>query len=62
MQELCKDMGMEERCNTFAYRARTDYNWAFSNIIFLLLLGEKSIIEQIIQYVIELNVLLPFSM
>jgi hypothetical protein len=30
--ELCKGMGMEERCNTFAYRARTDYNWAFSNI------------------------------
>jgi len=24
---------MEQRCNTFAYRARTDYNWAFNNIL-----------------------------
>ena len=31
--ELCKGMRMEERCNTFAYRARTDYNWAFNNIL-----------------------------
>jgi hypothetical protein len=31
--DLCKDMGMEQRCNTFAYRARTDYNWAFNHIL-----------------------------
>ncbi len=31
--ELCNDMEMQERCNAFAYRARTDYNWAFSNIL-----------------------------
>jgi hypothetical protein len=31
--ELCKDMRMEERCNTFAYRARSDYNWAFNHIL-----------------------------
>ena len=31
--ELCKGMRMEQRCNTFAYKARIDYNWAFSNIL-----------------------------
>jgi len=31
--ELCNGMRMEERCNNFAYRARTDYNWAFNNIL-----------------------------
>ena len=31
--DLCKDMGMEQRCNTFAYRARTDYNCAFNHIL-----------------------------
>ena len=31
--ELCKGMRMEERCNTFAYKTRIDYNWAFSNIL-----------------------------
>jgi hypothetical protein len=31
--DLCKDMGMEQCCNTFAYRARTDYNWAFNHIL-----------------------------
>jgi hypothetical protein len=34
--ELCKGMRMEERCNTFAYKARTDYNWAFNNILWFL--------------------------
>jgi hypothetical protein len=34
--DLCKDMGMEQRCNTFAYSARTDYNWAFFKETFLL--------------------------
>jgi hypothetical protein len=30
--ELCKDMGMkEDPCNTFAYSARTDYNWVFNH-------------------------------
>jgi hypothetical protein len=31
--DFCKGIRMEKRCNTFAYRARTDYNWAFSNIL-----------------------------
>jgi hypothetical protein len=31
--ELCKDMRMKDHCNTFAYRARTDYNWAFNHIL-----------------------------
>ena len=31
--DLCKGMIMEERCNTFAYRARADYNWAFNHIL-----------------------------
>ena len=31
--DLCKDMGMEQRCNTFAYSAITDYNWAFNHIL-----------------------------
>jgi hypothetical protein len=31
--ELCNGMRMEKRCNTFAYRARTDYNWAFNHIL-----------------------------
>ncbi|HZC48271.1 MAG TPA: hypothetical protein VE244_04325 [Nitrososphaeraceae archaeon] len=31
--ELCKGMRMEERCNTSVYRARTGYNWVFSNIL-----------------------------
>ena len=31
--ELRKGMAMEERCDTFAYRARTDYNCAFDNIL-----------------------------
>jgi hypothetical protein len=34
--ELCKGMKMEERCNNFAYRARTDHNWAFNYILWFL--------------------------
>ena len=33
VSELCKDMGMEQRSNIFAYRARTDYNLAFNHIL-----------------------------
>jgi hypothetical protein len=29
-------MKMEERCNNFAYRARTDHNWAFNYILWFL--------------------------
>ena len=30
---FCKGETMDKRCNSFAYRARKDSNWAFSNII-----------------------------
>jgi hypothetical protein len=30
---FCKGETMGKRCNSFAYRARKDSNWAFSNII-----------------------------
>jgi hypothetical protein len=30
---FCKGETMDRRCNSFAYRARKDSNWAFSNII-----------------------------
>jgi hypothetical protein len=31
--DLYKGMKMDERCNTFAYKAKIDYNWAFCNIL-----------------------------
>ena len=35
-------MGMEQRSNTFAYRARTDYNLAFNHILILTITERKS--------------------
>lgn len=31
--DLCKGKTFEERCNSFAHKARSDSNWAFGNIL-----------------------------
>ena len=38
---LAKGTMFEERCNTFAYKGRSNSNWAFNNIIRFLYYREK---------------------